>query len=225
MWRIRSLLFDFFFYVGASVLLILGLPFVWKGKRQAVLYVFKILGRMTSFLLRWIVGLDFKTLGLIFPQECIIACRHQSAWETLLVSYLFGDVFIVVKKELTRIPVFGIYVKMAESIIVDRGNAMSAARSLVQQTRNKTPIFIFPEGTRAEPHAPVQCQHGIYVLYKEFHLPVYPVTLNSGLFWERRAFFKKPGTIHVKALEPIPVGLKRHEFMEKLEQALNTSPI
>jgi 1-acyl-sn-glycerol-3-phosphate acyltransferase len=49
---------------------------------------------------------------------------------------------------------------------------------------------------------------------------VVPVALNSGLFWGRRAFIKKPGTIVVQILPPIPPGLDRKAFMRDLESRI-----
>jgi 1-acyl-sn-glycerol-3-phosphate acyltransferase len=220
--KIRSILFDIFFYCFSAFFLTIFLPFVLIFRRKAVLFIFKIWGSITAFALKYIVGLTFKAENLIFPKECIIACRHQSAWETILISYLFGNTFVVVKKELMRIPVYNLYVKLSEAIILDRGNAMSAARSLIQQAKEKRPLFIFPEGTRANPDMPVKCQHGIAILYKKLDLPVYPITLNSGEFWGRRSFIKKPGNILVKGLTPIQPGLSRRDFITALEKSLSS---
>lgn len=224
MWRLRSLLFDLLFYTLTPLYLTIGLPFVWIWKRPAALMIFKGWGKGTHFLLKWIVGLDYSYKKRDFPKECIIACRHQSAWETIIISDLFGAVFVVLKKELTYLPIYRTYVMAAESIIVDRKNVMSSIRSLITQAKNgnKRPLFIFPEGTRTSPDAPVKCQHGIAALYRELHVPVYPVILNSGHFWRRRSFFKKPGIIHMRCLDPIPPGLSRQEFITTLENSLST---
>ena len=55
-------------------------------------------------------------------------------------------------------------------------------------------------------------------LEKELGVPVVPVALNSGLFWGRRSFEKRPGRIRLKLLPPIPPGSPRREFIARLEQ-------
>jgi 1-acyl-sn-glycerol-3-phosphate acyltransferase len=84
-------------------------------------------------------------------------------------------------------------------------------------------IVIFPEGTRRPPGAPPAYKFGIAHLYGNLDVPCVPVALNSGLFWPRRRFIRRPGTILVEILDPIPPGLPRKEFMDELEARLETA--
>ena len=61
----------------------------------------------------------------------------------------------------------------------------------------------------------------MYALYAETGLPVVPVALDSGRFWGRRTFIKRPGRITVDVLEPIPPGLDRRTFMAELERRID----
>jgi 1-acyl-sn-glycerol-3-phosphate acyltransferase len=45
-----------------------------------------------------------------------------------------------------------------------------------------------------------------------------PVALNSGLFWARRSFLRRPGTIVVEFLDPIAPGLDRTSFLRLLQE-------
>ena len=47
-----------------------------------------------------------------------------------------------------------------------------------------------------------------------------PVALNSGLFWGKKAWVKKPGQIAIEYLPPIQPGLDRRAFMAELEARL-----
>ncbi len=49
------------------------------------------------------------------------------------------------------------------------------------------------------------------------------MALNSGLFWPKNSFIKKPGTITIEFLPPILPGLPRAEMMEKLKTALEAA--
>jgi 1-acyl-sn-glycerol-3-phosphate acyltransferase len=54
-------------------------------------------------------------------------------------------------------------------------------------------------------------------LYAEMVVPCLPIALNSGLFWPRRSIRRYPGTIRVEVLDPIPPGLGKDEFFERLQ--------
>ena len=77
--------------------------------------------------------------------------------------------------------------------------------------------MIFPEGTRSAPGTKLDYKPGIAALYRQLGVACVPAAVNSGLFWARRGFTRKPGTIILEFLEPIPPGLDRKTFMETLE--------
>jgi len=94
------------------------------------------------------------------------------------------------------------------------------AKAILAQGRS---IVIFPEGTRVAPGAHRTYHPGIAALYTNLDIPVVPVALNSGLFWGRKAFVKKPGCITIEYLPPIPPGLARRAFMQELEKRIETA--
>ena len=81
-------------------------------------------------------------------------------------------------------------------------------------------MLIFPEGTRRPAGAPSQYKIGVAYLYEATGVPVLPVAVNSGLFWPRRKFVKRPGAVSMEILQPIPPGLKRDEFMKVLRERI-----
>jgi 1-acyl-sn-glycerol-3-phosphate acyltransferase len=112
-------------------------------------------------------------------------------------------------------------------IRIDRGGAARALRSLVEGARAAAAkglsILIFPEGTRRAPEDPPDYKPGVAALYVALDLPVVPVALNSGLFWSRRSFMKRPGQITVEFLDSIPPGLDRRTFMTELQSRIETA--
>ena len=60
-------------------------------------------------------------------------------------------------------------------------------------------------------------------LYEGLGLPCVPVALNSGLYWPRRSLMRYPGTIVVEILDPLPAGLPRGEFKEKLQRRIEVA--
>jgi 1-acyl-sn-glycerol-3-phosphate acyltransferase len=154
----------------------------------------------------------------------IIACKHQSSWETLAFTLLFDDIAIVLKRELLFIPVVGWAMARAGNIAVARGDGAAALRGMVRQAKaviaDGRRVVIFPEGTRVAPGDQRPYQIGTAALYRQLGVPVVPMALNSGLFWGRRKWVKGPGTITLEILPPIPPGLSRNAFMETLRERI-----
>ena len=81
-------------------------------------------------------------------------------------------------------------------------------------------LIIFPEGTRRPVDAPPQYKPGVAQLYASCRVDCLPVALNSGLFWPRRTFMRYPGTLTVEFLDPLPPGLPRQEFIDKVTHVI-----
>ena len=114
-----------------------------------------------------------------------------------------------------------------EMIPVDRDKGPAALRRMLREARKRVAdgreIIIFPEGTRRAPGAPPNYKTGVVLLYEALGVPCVPVALNSGLFWPRRSLERRPGTIVVEFLDPIPPGLKKAEFLKRLTDAIETA--
>ncbi len=85
------------------------------------------------------------------------------------------------------------------------------------------PIVIFPEGTRTAPGTRRPYQPGVAALYRQLGVPLVPVAVNSGVYWGRRSFLKRPGRIVVEILPPIPPGGERKRVMAELEERIETA--
>jgi 1-acyl-sn-glycerol-3-phosphate acyltransferase len=112
-------------------------------------------------------------------------------------------------------------------IHVDREGKTAALRALSERARTELAkgreIIIFPEGTRRPPGAPPDYQTGIALLYRTLNAPVVPVAVNSGLYWPRRQFIHRPGTIIVEFLPAIPPGLDSRSFLVRLQTTIETA--
>ena len=229
--RLRSLCFDLFFYSFTFLLfVILWVPVVSLPRWFCSLW-YKTWTNIVMHALRLIVGLDYQIIGKKILDETlkngpvILACKHQSAWETLIFSTLVDKFAIVLKGQLVKIPVWGRYLIKLNSIFIDRSNGIKSLKSLIKQgheaINSGMSILIFPEGRRGNYGEPTNLQSGIGVIYRELNVPVIPIALNSGKFWARRSKFKKPGCITLKFLEPIPAGLPRVEFLNLLKERID----
>ena len=226
----RALVFNLVFYAWTVFILVIGLP-VLLLPREGAYGLGTLWARVSLLLLSRIVGLDHCVRGLEHRPDgpAIIAVKHQSAWDTLIFPLLLRKPAYVVKRELFLIPLFGWYLRRAEMISVDRAKGGAALKSILKDARILSeqgfPILIFPEGTRVAPGARRPYQPGIAALYAQLGLPVIPVALNSGLYWGRRSFMKRSGTVILEFLKPIEPGLPRREFMALLEERIEEASI
>jgi 1-acyl-sn-glycerol-3-phosphate acyltransferase len=219
---LRALAFNAAF-VGVTALLgVAGLPLLLAPRRWVMQF-----GRFWAWcvlaLLRAIVGLDGEIRGMarVPAGPAIIAMKHQSAWDALILPVVLGDPAVVIKRELLFVPFYGWYAVRAGSIAIDRKGGTGALRRMLAAAQRAAAdgrkVVIFPQGTRAAPGQHLAYQPGIAALYQALALPVVPAAVNSGLFWGRRSFMKRKGRIILDFLDPIPPGLPRRRFMAELE--------
>jgi 1-acyl-sn-glycerol-3-phosphate acyltransferase len=221
----RSALFNVGLWSWTAIMLVAALPWLAFPPRFMLAHS-RAWMRGLQFLLRTIVGLDYEVRGrrAASARPAIFAFKHQSAWETLAIHLLLDGAAIALKRELTQIPLFGWTLLHAGMIRIDRKGGPRALRGLIEGGRaalaRGAPIVIFPEGTRV-PSGEQRAYHpGVAALYRHLNCPVVPVALNSGVFWPRRSFVKRPGRIVVEFLAPIEPGLERLAFMTELHDRL-----
>lgn len=230
---IRSILFDLFFYAFTTVYLVLFLPVALWGTRKSAFVLFRVWTRICLKMLAIIVGLHHTVRGrdhldaARINSPCLIACKHQSAFDTIFISMFLDDIVIISKGQLASIPFFGYYLKKLGTIFIDRENKTSTIRDLLSKSRDAVAsnrsLFIFPEGTRTKPGENIPYQRGISLLYRDLNIPVVPVALNTGTFWGRKSMFKRPGMIIIDIQPAIPAGLERDQFMDVLQTTINTA--
>ena len=222
---LRSALFYPVLYVNWALFLVLG-SWLLLAPRSWAMAALALHGDVTVFLLRVICGTKMEVRGheKLLPGPVIVAAKHQAAWDTFAIISLMRDPAMVMKAELLSVPLYGRFCRKFELIPVQRELGPAALRQMVREARHRVAqnreIVIFPEGTRKIPGAVPDYKPGIAFLYQDLNVPVCPLALNSGMFWPRHSFLRYPGTIVVEFLDPIPPGLPRQEFMEKLQSAI-----
>jgi len=225
MTRIRFLIFTIFINAWGSVIPILYSPaFITRSSKFAD-HGAKVWSAVSLWCLKKLCNIDYEVRGLDkLPKEgCIVACKHQSMWETIVMHLVFHRPVYAFKKELLMIPFYGWFLRVMSGIIVDRKGGAKALKSLIKQSKNYLEkgqsIILFPQGTRVPVGASAKeypYQPGIAALYMSCGAKVVPAALNSGVFWPKKGV-KKPGKIILEFLDPIESGLPRDEFMKKLE--------
>ena len=221
----RSFLFNAAFYANLIVWMLAALPLL-LAPRMALMRVAQGWARSNLWLLGTIAGTRVEIRGRehIPPGGLLVASKHQSLWETFALATLFDDPTFVLKRELMWIPLFGWFLWKADMVPIDRRAGSSALREMTRRARDEVAhgrqLLIFPEGTRRPPGAEPAYKYGIVHLYEKLGVPCVPVALNSGLFWPRRSFIRRPGTIIVEILAPIPPGLPRDAFFRTMTQQI-----
>lgn len=223
---LRSAAFNLSFY-AMSVVMVIGCSPLFLLPRRLTFKAMAFWSHATLFLLRVIAGTKYEIRGKLPEDPVLVASKHQSMWDTVVMTAILNRPAMVLKRELLWIPFYGWYAQKARMIAIDRGAASAAIRRLVAQGKaaiaEGRPIVIFPEGTRSAPGAKLEYKPGIAALYRQLGVACVPAAVNSGLFWARRGFARKPGTIVIEFLEPIPPGLDRKTFMETLETRVETA--
>ena len=160
--------------------------------------------------LRWICGVRWEVDGRenIPERPCLVMSKHQSTWETYFLAMLFFPAVYVAKRSLGRIPIFGWGLWSLKFILIDRKSGRSAISQMVEQARDRLArhrwVIIFPEGTRQAVDAVPDYRIGGAIVAARTGYPILPVATNSGEFWPRMGFVKRPGTITVSVLPAIP---------------------
>ena len=221
----RSLLFNALFYLNVIVHMIVALPTFALPYRFLRPFI-RSYSRTSLWLLRVVCGTKVEWRGTAkIPQgACIVACKHQSLWETFSLYAILDDPAYVLKRELMWIPLFGWYMARAGLIPIDRGAGVAALSRMTARARaalgRGRQVVIFPEGTRRLPGAAPTYKPGVAHLYSKAGVTCVPLALDSGLFWPRRSLLRFPGTVLVEVLDPIAPGLDSRAFLARLQTAL-----
>lgn len=226
---IRSLAFNFVFYVSLVVQMILWTPYFFLSPRHRAWFVPKFWARTSLWLQEKIAGTKSEITGMenLPDGPFILAPKHQSFWDAIAFFPYLRDPLYILKRELMWIPFFGWYIAKMKMIPVNRGKRSVALKAVVVATRkemqNDRQLIIYPEGTRRAPGDEPAYKWGIAELYSALNLPVVPVAHVAGLYWPRRKFLRHPGTIKAAFLPPIPAGLDKEEFMRRLVAETETA--
>lgn len=225
---LRSLAFNCAFYINLALWLVAAIPTFFLPRRALVATV-RAWAHSNLFLLRVIANIRYEIRGrdTVPPGGLLVACKHQSMWETFALFLAFDDPCFVLKHELMWIPLFGWLAAKAEMVPINRGARSKAMKAMTDRAlteiANGRQIIIFPEGTRRPPGAEPAYKYGVAFLYSELHSPCVPVALNSGIYWPRRQFIRRPGTVIIDILPAIEPGLDREVFITALKDKIETA--
>jgi 1-acyl-sn-glycerol-3-phosphate acyltransferase len=220
---LRSALFALLFYPGTLiyVLTVISVSPIGDAPVQRVVHAWS---SFHNWLVRNILKIRIEWDGEIPEGAYLIAVKHQSMMEAVDTLHFARTPVVVMKRELTVIPLFGWVTRRYGVIGVDRDAGAAALRTMMTEARAAVakgrPIIIFPEGTRVPYGDRPELRPGFAGLYRALGLPVVPVSHDVGRLWNR-GFIKRSGTVHFKVGEVIPAGLKRPEVEARVHAAIN----
>ncbi|HXH53823.1 MAG TPA: lysophospholipid acyltransferase family protein [Sphingomicrobium sp.] len=220
---VRSLLFALLFYSATAILAVVGLAASVFGTRPARSVVL-FWADLHHWLTDRVLGIRLEVEGTVPSGPVLIAVKHQSMYETIEIVRLANTPVIVLKRELTRIPLFGWMTRRYGVIPVDRGAGAKALRELIVLGRaavaDQRQVIIYPEGTRVPPGRTPPLRPGFAGLYRALGMPVVPVAVDSGRLWGR-GLIKRSGTVRFLVGQPIEAGLDRREIEQRVHAAIN----
>ena len=224
---LRSLLFNLFLYAGIVVVFLTALPALFLPAKITLLFG-KFLGHYVVFIVKIFLNtkVEFKGIENIPKSgKYFVASAHQSIFETFALQSILDFPVFILKKELLKIPLFGLYLKKIKSIEITRDtitkdnlNFFDKVASIIKN--EDRPLLIFPQGTRIKFEERVSFKKGVGRIYEALNISCIPVALNSGRVWPKIGFIKYPGKITVSFLQSIEPGMERDAFLKILERKI-----
>jgi 1-acyl-sn-glycerol-3-phosphate acyltransferase len=223
---ILSALFVGQVYAAMLIVALIVLPWAVVDRRGALAAV-RMWCTWTRFSARWMIGLRTEVRGPVPEGEVLIAAKHQSFLDIILLGSVLPQPCFVMKQELRRVPVLGWFALRIGCIPVDRSRGAKAIQDMVKhvaQHRDEAgQIVIYPQGTRVAPGAHMPYKIGTGVLYNALGQACVPVAVNVGLFWPRKGVMRKPGLAVIEFLPEIPPGLPMRAFMARVEAEIEAA--
>ena len=183
------------------------------------------MGHWAKFCLKIFLSVKINIIGkenIINNKKFFIACSHQSMFETFFLQTIFNSPIFILKKELLKIPIFGLYLKKIGSISIDRNKTTKKNlgffdKILDSVNNSDRPLLIFPQGTRVLPSDRPKFKKGTARIYETLKVKCQPVAINSGFVWPKNKSLSSNKTISISILKPINPGLNKNDFLNVLE--------
>ncbi|WP_417481501.1 lysophospholipid acyltransferase family protein [Maricaulis sp.] len=223
----RSLIFNIAFWTLSAVFAIICYIAAWLPGRRPLMTMIIAYGKATRLCMHWIGGIPVEVRGQPpVGEPVIIAAKHQAYADGPLMVALAGDLNFVIGNGIEKFPLVDRIVKCAGATMVDAQGHTRAQGALQQAVKqiadDHRPLLIYPEGGMAAVGVTRRYRKGVYLLYAELERSVVPVATNLGLRWPEEEWEKHPGPAVIEFLDPIPPGLPREIFMQRLQDVVET---
>ena len=223
---IRSLIFNVTIYGAMPVYAVAYAPFAIASRAGAV-RACHAWCRFVIWTAGWMIGLKTDIRGTPPTGEVMVAAKHQSFFDIIVIYSAMPQAKFIMKRELMYAPFLGQFALRIGCVPVNRGERGKAIRQMktdVDRGRaDPGQLVIYPQGTRVAPDDYKPYKVGTGILYEQLGQPCVPAATNIGHFWPKRKFLRKPGTAIVEFLDPIEPGLSVKEFMPLIEDGIESA--
>jgi len=220
---LMSLIFAVQMYLAMAVFAVLFLPFALWSRGGAILAAHAY-ARWVRLTARLLCGLRSEVRGEIPSGEVLIAAKHQSFLDIIIIFGCLPRPRFIMKRELIWTPFLGQYALRIGCIPVDRGKRGAAIARMKEDVARGAAdpgqLVVYPQGTRVAPGARRPYKVGVGLIYQQLGQPCVPVATNAGLFWPRRTLLRRRGLAVIEFLPPIPPGREVPEFMAEIESVI-----
>ena len=218
------IIFTIFFYLGVTTVCIIFLPSLILPQKVS-LYGGRVIGLWSKFCLKHLLSVEIVIQGqenIIKDEKFFIACTHQSAFETYFLQVIYKNPLFILKKELTKIPIFGWYLKKIGSIAVERDKVSKENLGFINKIKKNyeqgsRPVIIFPQGTRKDLKDRSPFKRGVIKIYSQLNIKCQPIVLNSGAIWPKKGKMSNKKKLYVSILKPIDPGMEDDQFISTLQ--------
>lgn len=223
---VRSFVFIVQMYVMMAVLAVIFTPWAIFDRRGAYGGV-RTYCQYVRWSASWMVGLRSEIRGEVPQTEVLVASKHQSFFDIIMIVSVLPRPKFIMKSSLRFAPILGWYAKRIGCVPVERGRRAEAIRQMMTGvTAGDAPagqLIIFPQGTRVAAGAVLPYKVGAAIIYAETGQSCVPAATNVGVFWPRHGILRKPGLAVLEFLPPILPGLTREQFISDLETRVETN--
>jgi len=165
------------------VAVLLGLPFLilWTWIAGNPDFMYRVSMKFCRLAIR-VAGIRVRVAGIenIPSGACIFAANHASNLDgVILLPAIPRRIALFAKRELFRLPVLGLGMRLAGFVAVDRAGKQAAAgiATAVETLKSGLSVFIFPEGTRSPDGRLQPFKKGAFAMATEAGAPVVPVAI------------------------------------------------
>ncbi len=223
----RIILFQAAYWATSAFFALTSIPLLLVPSRRPTVAWIRRYTQTMTFFMRTIAGVKIVVRGRerLPDGPCIIAAKHQSWGDGIVMFSELSDLAFVTGDHLEKFPLLGGILRKMGAIIVDNcGGAYARARlvdvELKKAQDENRRILIYPEGHLAPVGERYRYRRGVYHMYAAYGCPAVPVATNLGLYWPQQSWRLTPGEAVIEFLDPLPPGLEKEEFMARLETAV-----
>ena len=152
------------------------------------------------------------------PDEPVLFVGNHRSYFDIVCGYpVIGQCCgYVAKKEMERIPILATWMRMISCLFLDRKNIKEGLKTIlagIEQVKNGTSVWIFPEGTRSQKEEMLEFKEGSMKIAEKSGCAIIPVAFKgTDDILEKHMPWIRPAHVQICIGEPVyPKQLSREE--------------